>query len=526
MDGRGVRSLKASVLHPATMLAWERGPIGPLVAVALAAGCAADDGAASGTGPTSSTGVLATTSGTGATAGVESESGVDLGGGSGSETGSLPSEPMAISAEPWRLGDATVGWDVLLYGSNTGSGVPLELFATLPGPPVDNVFDRTGVSADIPWFYNASEAPNGVMVTAPACLSCHGSRASALGNEVVVGLGNVFEGGRIPSMGEMGFVGAQVDATYGEDSDEAIAFTPFFTGMLAIIGHSEPPIPGTNSAFFIEEAGMAHRAPATQAWLSRPRFAKASEVLASDIPPWWHLKKKHALYYNGMGRGDAARLLMQSSVVASFGLDHLIDVDAQMPDLLAYLLTVEAPPFPDPVDASLVAEGEATFAANCVECHGTYGEDETYPNLLVPLQTVGTDPAYAEYFMQPGRLVDAYNDGWFGTGDPASRLQPEAGYVAPPLDGVWLTAPYFHNGSVPSLAAVLDSSIRPVAWLRDFEEHGYSLDVPGLAFEAVEPGVPSAYDTTQPGYGNGGHTFGDGLSATERVAVIEYLKTL
>ena len=34
------------------------------------------------------------------------------------------------------------------------------------------------------------------------------------------------------------------------------------------------------------------------------------------------------------------------------------------------------------------------------------------------------------------------------------------------------------------------------------------------------------YDTTQPGYGNGGHTFGDRLSAAERVAVIEYLKTL
>ena len=34
------------------------------------------------------------------------------------------------------------------------------------------------------------------------------------------------------------------------------------------------------------------------------------------------------------------------------------------------------------------------------------------------------------------------------------------------------------------------------------------------------------YDTTQPGRGNAGHTFGDGLDEDERRAVIEYLKTL
>ena len=34
------------------------------------------------------------------------------------------------------------------------------------------------------------------------------------------------------------------------------------------------------------------------------------------------------------------------------------------------------------------------------------------------------------------------------------------------------------------------------------------------------------YDTTRPGRGNGGHTFGDDLTPEERLAVIEYLKTL
>ena len=34
------------------------------------------------------------------------------------------------------------------------------------------------------------------------------------------------------------------------------------------------------------------------------------------------------------------------------------------------------------------------------------------------------------------------------------------------------------------------------------------------------------YDTTKPGYGNGGHTYGDALSADDRAALLEYLKTL
>jgi hypothetical protein len=34
------------------------------------------------------------------------------------------------------------------------------------------------------------------------------------------------------------------------------------------------------------------------------------------------------------------------------------------------------------------------------------------------------------------------------------------------------------------------------------------------------------YDTTLPGYSSQGHTYGDGLSAPERSAILEYLKTL
>src|SRR6185437_677273 len=100
------------------------------------------------------------------------------------------------------------------------------------------------------------------------------------------------------------------------------------------------------------------------------------------------------------------------------------------------------------------------------------------------------------------------------------------GYIAPPLDGIWITAPYFHNGSVPTLEAVLNSRIRPTCWTRDFEHPQYDYSAVGWRYTVDTVGRRSVYNTTLPGYGNYGHTFGDRLSDRERREVIEYLKTL
>jgi hypothetical protein len=107
--------------------------------------------------------------------------------------------------------------------------------------------------------------------------------------------------------------------------------------------------------------------------------------------------------------------------------------------------------------------------------------------------------------------------------------------VAPPLDGIWATAPFLHNGSVPTIAALLDSTTRPTYWTRTFDSRAYDGAGVGWIYSAVDHGKsgetdPAAkaalYDTTLPGYSNAGHTFGDALSADDRSAVIEYLKTL
>ena len=84
------------------------------------------------------------------------------------------------------------------------------------------------------------------------------------------------------------------------------------------------------------------------------------------------------------------------------------------------------------------------FSARCARCHGTYSSDpnkETYPNLVVNLDLVLTDPVLAIGSGQfATRFVDWFNSSYYGE---IAKLEPQRGYIAPPLDGIWATAPVF-----------------------------------------------------------------------------------
>ncbi|MCY1250705.1 hypothetical protein D9M72_643660 [compost metagenome] len=100
-------------------------------------------------------------------------------------------------------------------------------------------------------------------------------------------------------------------------------------------------------------------------------------------------------------------------------------------------------------------------------------------------------------------------------------------YAAPPLTGLWQSAPYLHNGSVPSLAALLGLEERP----ERFRVGGHAMDLErvGIAYpDGYQPYAGSAWvDTRKPGLGGRGHEtpFAD-LSREDRLALLEYLKRL
>jgi hypothetical protein len=121
-------------------------------------------------------------------------------------------------------------------------------------------------------------------------------------------------------------------------------------------------------------------------------------------------------------------------------------------------------------------------------------------------------------------------------GDPDAKDYPARfthfrktdGYANSPLDGLWLRAPYLHNGSVPNLRALLSpSASRPQElWtgydVYDFANVGFVTDGP----EARSYGWH--FDTRLPANGNQGHEgrrYGTELAPEEKDALIEYLKT-
>jgi hypothetical protein len=207
-----------------------------------------------------------------------------------------------------------------------------------------------------------------------------------------------------------------------------------------------------------------------------------------------------------------------------------VQIEAHMPDVLSYIYSLKPPAYPASTDRSLSKKGKQIFESTCSRCHGTYGKKEKYPNLLIPASIIQTDSfLYISNYSNPG-FISWFNKSWFTSGAHPARLQPYKGYVAPPLDGIWITAPYFHNGSVPTIEGVLNSSSRPRYWMRDFEKPEYNYQEVGwrtyLPRNDNEKDVERFYNTDLPGYGNKGHYFGDHLSEQERKAVIEYLKTL
>lgn len=249
-----------------------------------------------------------------------------------------------------------------------------------------------------------------------------------------------------------------------------------------------------------------------------------------DAPAWWHLKKKKYLYIDGF-TPKGHRPLMQFLLIPQNGPDRFREWEADYADVLAWIESIEPPKYPWKIDAELAKQGETHFQKNCAQCHGTYGKNAIYPEKIVPIADLGTDRTRLEAIEVSGRAH--YGASWFNEYGKTPTIDDPGGYVAPPLDGIWATAPYFHNGSVPTLWHLMHSDQRPKVWKRT--EDGYDQEKIGLEveiFERLPRGVTDRaekrryFDTSLFGKSAAGHLFPDALSEPEKKAVLEYLRTL
>jgi mono/diheme cytochrome c family protein len=359
-----------------------------------------------------------------------------------------------------------------------------------------------------------------------------------------------------------------------------------------------------------------------------------------DPPVWWNVGSRPMKFFDGGMPTDAKRIELSFHFpnVASpnnvEGKQWIID-HQQAGD--SWLMSMKSPAWPEAalgaIDTQLAEAGAVLFHAkdlwapalnnpvarpqggngSCASCHGAYSpryvNDPAYldtPLLegiaayITPIDIIATDTKRLDGHSQ---IVSNYaRDNWFAyndgptndagipvcgsQNDSAVRGDRELGYLAPPLYGVWATAPYFHNGAVPNLWEVLKPEDRKTIWrrlsmqgdiggVRGFDyslDTGYDAEHVGWNYEELSCGTGSlplldcnptggvtlqpllglvwangglawnllnlpilteqqiedrkVYNTNYYSQDNAGHEFTSVLTDAERRAIIEYLKTL
>jgi len=249
-----------------------------------------------------------------------------------------------------------------------------------------------------------------------------------------------------------------------------------------------------------------------------------------DAPPFWNVRKKKRLYIDGFAE-KTPRTIMQFVLYPNNKGETVKGWESDFRDILAWIESTEPPKYTGALDKALAMQGAKVFNRVCAECHGEYGPDSTYPERRVPIEEIGTDPL--RLTGMPPEHRRRFGAGWFGEDGKRTVVEKPDGYIAPPLDGIWASAPYFHNGSVPTLWHVLHPSERPVVWKRT--EDGYDHKRVGLEVTSYDT-LPSDvrndverrgyFDTRLSGKSAAGHDYPDQLTEEEKQAVLEYLKTL
>ncbi len=250
----------------------------------------------------------------------------------------------------------------------------------------------------------------------------------------------------------------------------------------------------------------------------------------SKMQTVWGLDARNAIRADAPLHWDGLNTSIHEVVVSSAlgdGMDAKGFDQQAIARLEHFLRTLAPPASPFHPDAAQVQRGQAVFAANCAECHAKGGARTL---TVIPLAEIGTDPHRDGMWTVAAR--DAYNNYRTGYDWGFKSFKKQDGYVAETLEAIWLKGPYLHNGSVPTLADLLQPvDQRPKTFL-----HASTVidkDRIGFVSPPCTPGdtKPAGFcfdtdETKQPGNSRAGHTYGTALPASDKADLLAYLSSL
>ena len=251
----------------------------------------------------------------------------------------------------------------------------------------------------------------------------------------------------------------------------------------------------------------------------------------TDFPSIWNQRQREGMQLHWDGNNTSVRERNRSAAIGAGVTPPTLEREA-IERIEDWLLDLAPPSFGDryAIDEALADRGRPIYAEYCARCHGASGTEFNgeLVGTVVPIDEIGTD----RFRLDSYTLELSANQNTFFTGyeqERFKRFRKTYGYANMPLDGLWLRAPYLHNGSVPTLRDLLEPSAeRPERFYRgndvyDPERVGFVSDVPAYGDRDF-----FLFDTSVDGNGNAGHEgrrYGTALPDADKEALLEYLKT-
>ena len=354
-------------------------------------------------------------------------------------------------------------------------------------------------------------------------LNCHGCHSGQIGvPEDGPGLGLVYGSGN-PN-GDVSVIAREMALT----GAPAISVFALFSTQR-----------GTNNAAFFNIAALGGVRPD----LSLIDVLRSGSNASGDNPAWWNVGHRPLKFWNGSFPADAVRVDLAFFTPLGGDASDFVSTHAQHAD--HWILSQKAPAYPKPIDTALAEQGAVLFHSkdlwaegldnpaerpaggngSCASCHGAYSprfvNDPAYldtpllegiASYVAPRAVIRTDFARASTDNEGvSQALSRTSIGYpetagagperdCGTQTRAATRgeHREIGYLAPPLYGVWATAPYLHNGSVPDAWTLLKPEDRPRLWRR--VSTPARPDQQGKVVMGFDTNIDRAYDTQKLGW--------------------------